>query len=246
VKLVSRSALYRYYNEHSQLLFERPKFRTDQPPPRHKVVTYRYGVGRGWATGGDHDPVMFKEKHHLADNYIYRMPQVLQAKDEGTDIWWTEGESDADSLWNEFGIIATSHHGGAGKVSRTQASWLRGHRGRIILAYDLDQDTPHGGNVGAFDLILRYDLLRAVGVSERQIYVVHAREGKDIRDHIDKGWHPLKAVPVKDLTPLRAKSAIALTQPGAWFRLGYAPGIQEVVDAIEANPEWKYLGDNNE
>lgn len=243
MKLLGRSALYKYYNEHGELLFERPKYRTDQPYPRHKVVTYRYGVGAGWASGGDYSPILIKEKHPFADAYLYRLPQLLTAVREGAPIWWTEGESDADALWNEYELCATSHHGGAGKIHPEQVEWFRGHTGLVFLCYDLDADSPRGGNVGAFDVVMRYDFLRSVGLRDDQIIVCHAAVGKDARDHLDSGRDPGSMISISDLTPLRNKAVLTISDGPAWNRLGYGPpddGLLETIEAIENNPTWEY------
>lgn len=153
-----------------------------------------------------------QEKHRKpdgADAILLYLPDVIDAVRNGETVVWCEGEKDADAVTLATGILATSHHQGAEvKASIEQAEWFRGHKGLILLAYDLDPDDPEtGGNVGAADLIHRYNLLEAVGVPRTQIGVIHAATRKDMADHFEAGRTWDEVVPVRDLTDLRLKAA---------------------------------------
>jgi hypothetical protein len=235
LRIVKQTAVYKYRNEKDRLLFERVRYATDQPFPRNKVVTYRYGIGGDWATGhGVGNGVMISEKHPDADRYLYRLPQFLAAP-EGSDIWWTEGESDADALWL-YDEVATSHHGGAGRATVSQAEWFRGFGGQVVLPYDQDPDDKRGGNVGALDVIRRYDLLRAVGLAAEQLVVVAPLVGKDMRDHLDAGHDPDEVIVVRDIQLLRDKAT--RTMGTSFGRAGYAPPDTELAELIDGNPAW--------
>ncbi len=120
-------------------------------------------------------------KPPVADSLIYRLPVVL-ANSRDT-LWLCEGERDA----SEFivrGLLASSHHGGAGKFTDAQAESLAGHRGEIVLVADRDE-------AGAYDVVRRFDRLRSVGVPAAQLRVVHGRpahKGADARDHFNAGY----------------------------------------------------------
>lgn len=239
MRIVKRSTVFKYLDENGRLLFERVRWVTDQPPPRHKIVTYRYGIGGKWAmghgVGGAQGGVVINEKHPDADRYLYRMADVMRAIRDGDDIWWCEGESDANAVGDE-GQYATSHHGGAGKATVAQAEWFRGHKGQVVLPFDRDSDDKRGGNVGALDVVRRYDLLRSVGLESRQLVVVSPLVGKDMQDHITDGCDIDEVLLFPDIQPLRDK---AVRTMGASFgRAGYAPPDTELAELIDGNPDW--------
>lgn len=194
-----REAVYRFHNEHGLPLFERIKLRF---PDGSKIVTYQYGIGGGWAIGRAlKTAVMVKEKPIYngahADDYLYHLPELLAGIRSGVgDIYWTEGESDCQAVELED-AIATSHHGGAGKVHPRQAEWFRGFDGRVIVCRDLD-------DIGALDAVRRVDLLAAVGVSG--VEVRGPATGKDVRDHLEAGLGLSELVPW-DLGALRSEAA---------------------------------------
>ena len=140
---------YDYTDIHDRLVFQKVRYRTSDG--RGKTFAYRRPDGHGhWLSGKPDD----------ADGYLYRLPQLFEATLRGSDIWWTEGEKDADSLVEHpnAGVVATSHHGGAGHVDLEQAKWFRGFAGRVFLVGDRDEP-------GAGDMRLRYRLLRHVGIA---------------------------------------------------------------------------------
>lgn len=190
--------------------FRRRRWRLEPPlPGRTKDITYL------WVRTKYN--IIHKKREH-ADDLIYNLPEVLDAKATGETVWWTEGEKDADSL-TRLGVVATSHHGGAGKINATQASWFRGHTGLVALLYDVDADDERGGNPGAADVIRRYDLLLKAGVPRDQIAVGHALVGKDVTDHIEAGHQLDELVWLDDLTALQEKAA--LTTRGTFRGAGY-------------------------
>lgn len=146
----------------------------------------------------------------IADGLLYLLPDVLDAVAAGTeDIWWCEGESDAQALERSCGVVATAHHQGAGKATLRQAEWLRGHARRVILGMDMDRP-------GVGCVIRRFDLLRKVGVPLEQIAVVQphrdltnggevtATKGVDLKDHLEAGMNLAEVNIIRDLRPLRA------------------------------------------
>lgn len=223
-----RTKIHPYHDEQGRKVFERVRWYDDEG---NKQVAYRHAVGRGWALGLDNDPVPFKEKPDGADRYLYRLPRLLQelAKGPAGVVWWTEGESDADALWNEHEVCATSHHQGAGNASPLQAEWFRGFEGWVLLCADADSDTPEGGNVGAKCVIKRLDLLTALGV---KALVLMPGEGKDIRDHLDAGLGlgDLVRVEGKALAELRAKAA--RTTVGSLRAYLDSPEVRELGEAL--------------
>jgi KaiC/GvpD/RAD55 family RecA-like ATPase len=117
---------------------------------------------------------------------LYRLPEVMQAVREGRAVYLVEGEKDVEAL-RALGHTATCNPMGAGKWRDEYNEWLRGALVYIIQ----DRDEPgrrHAENV-------RDGL---VGIASA-IYVLQAKVGKDISDHLAAGFTG------KDLVPVRAK-----------------------------------------
>lgn len=146
------------------------------------------------------------------ERYLYNLPQVWWAVEHGDDVWWAEGEKDADSLLRA-GVVATTH-GGAGNATPEQAERFRGHAGRVLLV--MDRDVP-----GAADVLTRYDLLRKAGLSDQQLLILHPRgDAKDATDHLAtgrtvQGFRPVHRADVAQLA--------AQVTPAAMRAHGYWP-----------------------
>lgn len=161
--------------------------------PRTKTYGYRFLKGHNdwdWS------------KPRGADALIYRLPEVLANPDARLVL--TEGERDADAA-RARGVLASSHHGGAGKFTQAMAESLAEHRGNIVLV--ADNDVP-----GAACVCLRYDLLRGVGIPADRLRVrevVPSHDGADLRDHLEAGYR-FKDLRRADLGRLRE---VAQTPP---------------------------------
>jgi hypothetical protein len=173
---------------------------------RKKRYGYRYPIDHSEATGRVY--AWEYRKHPLADTLLYRLPHLLANR--RADLRWTEGERDCEALVESFGVLATSHHGGAGKATPKQAEWLRGRKGRIFLVADRDP-------AGTYDVVRRYDLLRAVGIPKKRLRIVWpvpAFKGADARDHIEAGFGLDDFVPVK-IDRLREEAATVIPDRGS-------------------------------
>lgn len=193
---------YRYESPEGEALFGKQRWELLDPIAGLRAKQFRY-----WD---------FRNRTHRkpigADTYLYRLPEVLGAVRSGETVHWAEGEKDADAL-AAHGAVATSHHQGAGRVTTEQAAWLRGAR-RVVLWVDLDRGH---WEVGAYDAVLRHNLLVDVGVPARRIRVVRARVGKDAYDHLER--HPIeRAVPVDKKRLARAARGYT---PSSGRRAGY-------------------------
>jgi hypothetical protein len=178
-----RVAKYEFFNEDGELLFWKNRYAL---PNGGKTFGYRWReAGRThvhWCKPemeprnacyqcGRYVPAPF-----WADDYLYRLPQVLRAVERGRSVWWCEGEKDAETVAAQ-GKVSTSHHGGAGKVYPEMADWLEGTRVYVVL----DNDIP-----GYYDAWLRRQVLKAVGAQVAFRAPVHPY--KDVTDHIQAGW----------------------------------------------------------
>lgn len=158
------------------------------------------------------------KKPPYADAYLYRLHEVAPAVLGGRTIHWAEGEKDSDALV-AAGVIATSHHQGAGRVTPDQAAWLSKAR-RIVLW--VDKDVDHW-EVGAYDACLRYNLLIDVGVRASRIGFVKARGvgNKDAADHLAAGFSVAQALHVD---PERLADVARLYKRSSASRAGYRRG----------------------
>jgi hypothetical protein len=192
---LKRTHAFRYQLPTGQTYFWHVRFETDD----ERGKTYRYLDHSGnW------------KKPPAADSVLYHAPELRREKRSGADLFSTEGERDADALW-ELGCVATSHHQAAGHFSEMQAASLAGWKGRIFLV--ADRDVP-----GAVDVVKRYDLLRRAGIPEKQLTIIRARKGKDARDHIEAGYGPEEFVEL----PYRLVKEVAGTAVAEDFkRHGY-------------------------
>jgi hypothetical protein len=147
-----------------------------------------------------------------AECLLYRLPQVLAAVRAAEDVWWCEGEKDADTV-TRLGHCGTSHPDGAQHVRREHAAWLRGHRGRVVLLADRDI-------YGAADVLMRYAALRAVGLPARRLSVLQTpiRKCKDVTDHVRAGGGLHDLVPAD---PAQLRQAAALAPRGDAGRRAY-------------------------
>lgn len=181
--------------------------------PRDKAYGYRYpldidyshkpeGMVLGWVNG----------KPEGADALIYRLPIVLALPRRV--LWLTEGEADADAA-AAHGLLATCHHGGAGKFTEAQAECLAKRRGPIVLVADNDP-------AGARCVVVRYDRLRAVGIPADRLRVAEVaptHPGADLRDHLEAGYG-VRDLRRADLGRLRevAATATPTNSAGSWPR----------------------------
>jgi hypothetical protein len=194
-----------YHDANGAAVFQHYRI-TDPDDPRGKRYGYRYPktikgrVVTEWCY----------QKPPIADSLMYRLPWVLGNPDER--LLLAEGERDADAALR-LGVLASSHHGGAGKFTEAMAESLASHRGRIVLVADNDP-------AGAYDVCRRYDLLRAVGIPAKRLRVrevVPTHRGADLRDHLEAGYR-LRDLRNADLDRLREVATTRAGDPsdGSW------------------------------
>lgn len=197
-----------YHDAEGRAVFQHYRYprRPTEDDPREKGYGYRVptGVVNGRVQGWNNI------KPPEADALLYRLPWVLANRD--ALLLSTEGERDVDAA-RGIGLLATSHHGGAGKFTVAQAESLAGHRGPIWLIADNDV-------AGAVDVTQRYDRLRAVGIPARRLRVwrvAPSHKGADLRDHIEAGYDlgDLRRADLDQLRELADQSTGDLCE-GSW------------------------------
>ena len=169
VNYTSPEATYDYVDEQGALIFQALRFPGKKFRQRHtdpetgEVIWNLDGVRR----------------------VLYRLPEVLQAVQQGQTIVICEGEKDVEAV-RAAGKVATCNPMGAGKWRPEYAQALAGAT-IIIVA---DRDEPGRNHAEAVR-----KSLEQVGCS---VYVVQAAKGKDAYDHLVEHGLPLdEFVPVK-------------------------------------------------
>lgn len=132
---------------------------------------------------------------------LYRLPSVLEAVKNGTTIYCVEGEADVGSLV-DLGKIATCNPMGAGKWKPEYTDSLAGARSVIIVA---DKDKPGRDHAKT----IRDSLVGKVG----KVWIVEAKEGKDVSDHLAAGYQLGDLELVSDNAPTLHYTPLDLFQP---------------------------------
>ncbi|MEU2874444.1 hypothetical protein ABZ769_35505 [Streptomyces olivoreticuli] len=115
-----------------------------------------------------------------ASRPLYRLPEVLEAVNDGRPVYLVEGEKDADAM-AAAGVTATCNPGGAAAANRP-TKWRDEHtkalvNARVVIVADRDK--------------AGYQHAMAVGTALQDVVasldVVEAAEGKDAHDHLTAG-----------------------------------------------------------
>ena len=119
---------YRYFYEGGELAMEVLRYVDERGKKTFRQRRPDESGGWNWSTSDIEKP-------------LYRLPQVLQAKEEGRPIYIVEGEKDVHSL-EALGKTATTNAGGAG--GQGQKKWTEKHTetlagANIIIICDNDE-----------------------------------------------------------------------------------------------------------
>lgn len=158
VNYAEPEAVYDYVDEIGDLLFQAVRFPGKKFRQRHLDDETGEWV---WSLDG-------------VRRVIYRLPEVLQAIHDGTTVYITEGEKDAEAL-RAVGRVATCNPMGAGKWRPEYAQFFHGANVVIVA----DRDEPGRNHAEAVKQSLQ-------GIA-KNIWLVQARTGKDAADHLAAG-----------------------------------------------------------
>jgi putative DNA primase/helicase len=116
-------AEYNYLDENRKLVFQKRRFVDENGK---KTFRQRRPDGMGGWIG------------YLGDipKILYNLPNVLEAKAKGEEIWVVEGEKDADTL-NGLGVVATTMPNGAGGWLDIHTEALAG--ATVLIVADNDE-----------------------------------------------------------------------------------------------------------
>ena len=154
------------------------------------------------------------------DRVLYRLPEVLAARDSGMTIFIVEGEKDADAL-AALGLIATTNPGGAGKWKTSYADTLASAAVCILP----DNDTPgreHADQVAA--------ALAGKCSSVKALALPGLPAKGDVTDWLAAGGGPEELVRLADAAPAWTPKAPE-TPVAASNVIHLAPPFEEAISA---------------
>lgn len=108
---------------------------------------------------------------------LYRLPELLKLISEDETVWLVEGEKDADTMLEKFGIPATTMTNGANSWQPDYTMTLAAASAVCIIADNDDAGKRHAINV-------RDEIIAAGG--NAVVYV--SKHAKDISDHVAMGY----------------------------------------------------------
>lgn len=194
-------AVYDYVDEHSNLLFQVCRTADKKFPQR--VPDQSRKSGWSWKLG---DTRMVP----------YRLPKVIEAVQQGAEVWIVEGEKDVHTL-EGLGLVATTSPGGAGKSWRDEYTPHFKDAVVVIVADKDDMGQKHA----------RKTWSALIDVAD-SIRVYEAKQGKDITDHTRAG------LGLEDLTLIKDSSAPT--------RVELAPDLWEFISTPDPDYDWLVPG----
>lgn len=189
-------AVYQYRDESGRVLFEAVRFPGKQFRQRHHAPEDESAREDGYV-------------YNLEGvrRVLYRLPELIASAP--ATVYVCEGEKDVEALV-AAGKVATCNPMGAGKWRDEFSHYLRGRKVIVVV----DRDEP--GRNHAYRV---RDSLLAAGA---EVWLVHAKTGKDAYDHLAAGHAPEDFVPLKE----RVKRGIATAREmseAALLRLNETP-----------------------
>lgn len=131
----------------------------------------------------------------------YNLPAILAAIKRDESVYVVEGEKDADSL-GLAGKAATCNAGGAGR-------WLPEFTGYFVGATVIivqDKDAPPYWDYSQQRMIPGFqgqeharEVAAMLYPAAAKLWIVEAREGKDVTDHLASGYTVEELIPVKEV-----------------------------------------------
>ena len=177
---------YVYRDIYGSELFRKIRYK-HEPCVCGRGKSFSYGYYPSQDKGDGRYRNLVYQKPLWADWYLYRIEKWWPDLRRGIvpEIYWCEGEKDADALGRL--AYATTHHQGAGNANAEQCKWLLKAK-RIVIVADLD-------DAGAYCAASRHDLLVGAGYAG-ELAIVRARDGNDASDHLAAGYRIGELVPV--------------------------------------------------
>ena len=156
---------YQYHDEDGNVLYEKLRYQTDDGK---KSFAHR--------RPDPDNPGEYLYNLNDTRKVLYRLPELLKEIANNEDVWLVEGEKDADTMLEKFGIPATTMTNGANAWQPDYTMTLAAATAVCIIA---DNDDP-----GKRHAISVRDEINAAGGNATVFVSKHA---KDISDHVAMG-----------------------------------------------------------
>lgn len=224
------AATYDYVDENGELVHQTVRY--DRPSGESGRFSQRRPDGNGgwiWSLKG-------------IEPLLYRLPEVIAARDAGRYIFVCEGEKDADNARKALGITATCNPMGAAKWRTSHSEALRGAHVAII---------PDNDEAGRKHVELVAERLVRVAASVKIVELPGLGDKGDLSDWIERGGSRTQledlvrateiARPAEDLGARNAHVLGERVLLGKMIREGIEPPVHLEKDVlIEGAVHWLY------
>lgn len=166
----TRTATYRYVDEHGALLYERACFHAPGPDRRRRRFRERRTPDEDWATSPE---FLVGEIRRVP----YRLPELLAGVAAGSTVFVCEGERDVETM-RARGFVATTTFAQPGTWADDEAPFFAGAR-VVVLPDNDDQGRQYA------DLLTT--VLGPVATSLAVVRLPGLGAGEDVSDWYDKG-----------------------------------------------------------
>jgi hypothetical protein len=216
-------SVYQYCDESGRTVKESARYQADPGAPEAKTFRQR------WPKPGACRMAVYKRPDGMRD-VLYRLPEIIQCAEGGEgDLWWVEGEKDAEAA-RAIGLTATTVGGVSAPLPVDLDVQLRGIRRLLILP---DNDEPgriHAEKVAA--------VVSAIGIESRLVVLPRLPDHGDLSDFLAAGgteddlwrlaeaeeaWKPL---PSPDPIPIKPDTGTGRSVADELYRF-----VLELVDA---------------
>lgn len=192
---------YEYRDAKGIVRFEKQRF--DLVDAEGTVVDKAFTVAH--RPNAEKSPYIWKTGVGPYSSLLYRYPELRRAIKVGDEVWWTEGEKDADNAAKAWGITTFTHYQGNACANDSQLHRLV-EASYVNIVIDRDR---MGAYIGWYHYWKLVDDL-FFEPADIQLWTAGIRKNKaDLSDHIEAGLglDDLEAVDINEIGPIAEEVA---------------------------------------
>jgi hypothetical protein len=192
---------YEYRDSEGIVRFEKQRF--NLVDDEGEIVDKAFTVAH--RPNAEKQPYIWKTGVGPYGSLFYRMPEMLKAARRGDEVWWTEGEKDADNAARAWGIPAFCHYQGNACANESQLNRLVEAR-RVNIVMDRDRMGAYIGWYHYHKLVDEYWF----NPTDVRLWVPNIYRNKaDLTDHIEAGkaLEDLELISVYDIEDIAEEIA---------------------------------------